>query len=104
MPNDTPLTAEALAACAAVLERLAEDRAHLAAAEDDVRERLLRAAGRVASPTSKDKRKLLKELRKQERRELKAQDRKVISETGLRVQRQAAVLDARPTPLLPGAL
>ncbi len=80
-----------LEACADLLEAIEKDRALLADAPRELRDRLLRAAGLISLPSHQDLRKLRKEearRRKQLRRE---QDQQALATSGIRKARTAAI-------------
>ena len=85
-----------LAACVALLEELAADRAPLARVDTELRRRLVEAAGRVAHPDRSALRKLAKAFRTKDREERRAHDERLLSATAIRVAQRAAVF---PTPL-----
>jgi NAD(P)-dependent dehydrogenase (short-subunit alcohol dehydrogenase family) len=83
-----------------VLARAAEDRGALAGVDAATREALQRAAGELARPDGRQRKKLRKALRKGEREALKARDGALRSGTGIRRLRDAPVFRA-PFPELP---
>jgi NAD(P)-dependent dehydrogenase (short-subunit alcohol dehydrogenase family) len=80
------------------LEALAEDRAALAALPEDVRRRLLEAAGRLSRPARHEWRALSRALRRKKREAVTAADEAVLERTGIRTARRATVY---PTPAWP---
>ncbi len=96
-----PPTPEALRACRAVLEAVAEDRAVLAALGQEERAALMSAAGRVAHPTAQALRREVKALRRERRRRAEAADRAALEATGIRAARQAPVFVPPPRLALP---
>ena len=85
--TDQPLAAESVAQAIAILEQIAKDRGLLAQMAHEDRQRLMRAAGRVAAPDRAARKKLLREFRKQTRAETdqkKSEDRRMLAETGIR--------------------
>jgi len=80
---------------ARLLEAVADDRTLLAGLSPERRRALLVAAGRASRPDRDDVRRLSRELRRRERRDVKSADRALVESTGLRVQRRAPVF----TPL-----
>jgi NAD(P)-dependent dehydrogenase (short-subunit alcohol dehydrogenase family) len=83
-----------------VLARVAEDRGALAAVDAATREALQRAAGEIARPDGRQRKKLRKALRKGERDAVKARDGALRSGTGIRRLRDAPVFPT-PFPELP---
>jgi len=71
-------------AAVALLESIVEDRGVLAHVDDDLRQRLLMAAGRVARPDKTDRRKLARARRKKQRKEQVDQDTQLLDLTGIR--------------------
>ena len=91
MDIDAPSIREQLEACADLLEAIEKNRALLADAPKELRDRLLRAAGLISLPSHRDLRKLRKEearRRKQNRRE---QDERALDASGIRKARTAAI-------------
>ncbi|MCB9690047.1 MAG: SDR family oxidoreductase [Alphaproteobacteria bacterium] len=74
---------------AAWLERLAEDRGPLSELPDDLRLRLLIAAGRVSRPDEKDKRAVNRSKRKEAKNARREADRQLLDRTRIRVDRAA---------------
>ena len=103
-PNEKPPTdtQEALLRsideASALLESLVADRALLAKVPEDVRQRLLIAAGRVSRPVRGEARTLAKAFRKRERLDVRAEDQALLDATEIRTLRRAPVF---PTPSLP---
>jgi NAD(P)-dependent dehydrogenase (short-subunit alcohol dehydrogenase family) len=83
-----------------VLARIAEDRGALAAVDAATREALQRAAGELARPDGRQRKKLRKALRRGERDARKARDGALRSGTAIRRLREAPVFRA-PLPALP---
>ena len=77
------LTPRATAA-AELLESIVDDRGLLAHLDEDLRQRLLMAAGRVARPSKDDRRRLARARRKKQRKEAVAQDTQLLDQTGIR--------------------
>jgi NAD(P)-dependent dehydrogenase (short-subunit alcohol dehydrogenase family) len=99
-----------LQTCLRVLGAIQANRAHLAKFTQEQRRELVMLAGKVAKPERRDLVKMAKAFRKADRAAVREHDRKVIEQTGLRVQRRAetytplwlpppdqAQLDERPT-------
>lgn len=86
-----------------VLESLVANRARLAQLDPDTRQRLLEAAGRVSRPTRSEQRMLAKEMRRKDKREIRAEEEQKLDATGIRVARRAPVFQTPdPTAALPG--
>ena len=103
-----PPTAEQLALATEVLEQIAEDRRLLKELSSDEMQRFLHAARRVAMPTRRARKQLLRANRKQaqqvfERR--KADDKRLLAETGIRkkisTRQRKKVCAPRPFEPLP---
>jgi NAD(P)-dependent dehydrogenase (short-subunit alcohol dehydrogenase family) len=88
---DTTLSDEDVRTCMRVLRAIEADRAHLIRLTREQRRELLTLAGLVAKPERHDLVKMAKAFRRAEREAAKERDRKVIEQTGLRVQRRSAV-------------
>ncbi|MDB4973341.1 MAG: L-fuco-beta-pyranose dehydrogenase [Myxococcaceae bacterium] len=80
-----------------LLEAVRERRGLLAALDNELRERLLRAAGEVARPDPWAKRELSRAAYRRRRDELRARDEQALAQTGIRKKRQEEVF---VTPLL----
>jgi NAD(P)-dependent dehydrogenase (short-subunit alcohol dehydrogenase family) len=91
MNADTPLSDDEVAACVRVLRAIEADRSHLTRLTQEQRRELLTLAGLVAKPERHDLVKMAKAFRRAEREAAKERDRKVIEQTGLRVQRRSDV-------------
>ncbi len=81
------LTAESLLAVTELLERIAEDRGHLAALDQADRQRLLHAIEKIAIPNRTARKQLLRAFRRKDQAqidELKAEDEHVLARTGIR--------------------
>lgn len=74
-----------------VLRAIEADRAHLARLTQEQRRELLTLAGLIAKPERHDLVKMAKAFRRAEREAAQDHDRKVLEQTGLRMQRRAAV-------------
>jgi NAD(P)-dependent dehydrogenase (short-subunit alcohol dehydrogenase family) len=107
--HDTTLSDDDVRTCVRVLRAIEADRSHLTRLTQEQRRELLTLAGLVAKPERHDLVKMAKAFRRAEREAAKERDRKVIEQTGLRVQRRCDVyaplwleppkpeaLDARP--------
>ena len=86
----------------AFLESVRDDRAQLAALDDEQRARLLVAAGQVARPDPWAKRELLRAAQRRRKEEQRARDEAVLSRTGIREKRREQVFVTPPR--LPGGL
>ncbi|MEO6787011.1 MAG: SDR family oxidoreductase [Chthoniobacteraceae bacterium] len=84
-------SAEALKAAVELLERVAGDRALLAALPEEDRTRLVQAAGEVFCPDLKERRRLVKARTRQRKNEQLARDQSRLSETGIRKLRKEKV-------------
>jgi NAD(P)-dependent dehydrogenase (short-subunit alcohol dehydrogenase family) len=91
MNADTPLSDDEVATCVRVLRAIEADRSHLTHLTQEQRRELLTLAGLVAKPERHDLVKMAKAFRRAEREAAKERDRKVIEQTGLRVQRRSDV-------------
>lgn len=80
-----------VSACVRVLKAIDADRSELTRLTQEQRRELLTLAGLVAKPERHDLVKMAKAFRKADRAAAKEQDRKVMEQTGLRVQRKSAV-------------
>ena len=94
---------EQLEACADLLEAIEKDRALLADAPRDLRDRLLRAAGLISLPSHQDLRKLRKEEARRRKRSRREQDQRALDASGIRKARTAAIF-ATPTGNAPREL
>ena len=86
--RSTP-TDDALTAALDVLEQLAEDRGLLSRLDEEARQRLMKAAERVASPDRESRKRLVRAFKKREQAELsrkKAEDELRLARTGIRNQ------------------
>jgi NAD(P)-dependent dehydrogenase (short-subunit alcohol dehydrogenase family) len=88
---DTNLSDDDVLACVRVLRAIEADRSHLTRLTQAQRRELLTLAGLVAKPERHDLVKMAKAFRRAEREAAKEHDRKVVEQTGLRVQRRSAV-------------
>ena len=86
---DTTLTDDDVRTCVRVLRAIEADRSHLTRLTQEQRRELLTLAGLVAKPERHDLVKMAKAFRRAEREAAKERDRKVIEQTGLRVQRRS---------------
>ncbi|MCO4772639.1 MAG: SDR family oxidoreductase [Deltaproteobacteria bacterium] len=84
----TAPTPDEIAAAADLLEAVVEDRGLLAAADEELRKRLLVAAGRVSLPLRHERKKLARELERQRRDAKRARDMDKRLQTGIRVERE----------------
>ena len=95
------VTREELLAMTELLRKVADDRGALAVLEKKDRDELLKQIGIIASPSRNDRRKLTRVFRRKKQEELarrKEEDRKRLSNTGIRAQGQLPVF---PTPQSP---
>lgn len=90
-PGVEPLSSDDLLACLRVLRAVRDDRGHLTRLTQEQRRELLTLAGLVAKPERHDLVRMAKAFRRAEREAAQEHDRKVLAQTGLRVQRQADV-------------
>ena len=88
---ETTLSDDDVLACVRVLRAIEADRSHLTRLTQEQRRELLTLAGLVAKPERHDLVKMAKAFRRAEREATKERDRKVIEQTGLRVQRRSDV-------------
>jgi NAD(P)-dependent dehydrogenase (short-subunit alcohol dehydrogenase family) len=89
----------------AFFEAVLQDRGLLIHVDDEIRRRLLEAAGRVARPDPWQKREFLREARRQRKEHKRAEDERKLSSTGIRKLRREAVFvtpPALPAPVAPG--
>jgi len=89
--SDATFSNEDVLTCIRVLRAIDTDRSRLTRLAQDRRRELLTLAGLVAKPERHDLVKMAKAFRKADRAATKEHDRKLIEQTGLRVQRQSAV-------------
>jgi NAD(P)-dependent dehydrogenase (short-subunit alcohol dehydrogenase family) len=95
--NAQNLAAEAVissddwSACMRVLRAVEADRAHLTRLTQEQRRELVTLAGLVAKPDGHDVRRMTKAFRRAKREAVRQHDRQVTEQTGLRIQRRAAV-------------
>jgi len=85
--------------CVLLLESLVTDRTQFAHFDDDLRVRLLQAAGRVSRPTRDDNRKAAKAFRFVTRKKVRDLDAEARAGTEIRAARQAEVFTAPPRQL-----
>lgn len=86
-------------------ENVLADRGLLVHLDDELRRRLMEAAGRVARPDPWQKREFLREARRQRKEQKRAEDERKLSSTGIRRLRREAVFvtpPALPAPVVPG--
>jgi NAD(P)-dependent dehydrogenase (short-subunit alcohol dehydrogenase family) len=88
-PDD--LSEEDIRTCVRVLQAIDADRSLLTRLSQDQRRELLTLAGLVAKPERHTLVKMAKAFRKADREATRAHDRKVMDQTGLRVQRKSSV-------------
>lgn len=99
-PTDPPpISAEDFRTALRVLETIAGDRSHLTKIGLEERRALMIAAGRVSRPERDDLVKMAKAFRRQDRAEDRAEDSKLLEQSGLRTQRKSPVF--RPLWLEP---
>jgi len=97
MADDEDLSARA-AAAAALLEEIAGDHRALAQLGDELRKRLVTAAGQVSRPDRYSRKALGKALARARVEERRKQDRATLEQTGIRVLRKQTVFRA-PLPM-----
>jgi hypothetical protein len=83
--------AEAFKATVELLERVAKDRALLAALPEEERTRLVQAAGEVFCPDLRERRRLVKEKSRQRKNEQVQRDQSQLGETGIRKLRKEKI-------------
>jgi NAD(P)-dependent dehydrogenase (short-subunit alcohol dehydrogenase family) len=86
---DATLSDDDVRTCVHVLRAIEADRSHLTRLTQEQRRELLTLAGLVAKPERHDLVRMAKAFRRAEREAAKERDRKVIEQTGLRLQRRA---------------
>jgi NAD(P)-dependent dehydrogenase (short-subunit alcohol dehydrogenase family) len=96
------LTPEAIEECVRVLESLVEDRTDLAYTPDELRNRLLIAAGRVSRPERDEQKQLSREARRKKRRDISESDRAILARAGIRQKRLERVFLTPDRPVLVG--
>src|SRR5688500_3446162 len=96
------LTPEAIEECVRVLESLVEDRTDLADTGDELRNRLLIAAGRVSRPERDEQKQLSREARRKKRRDISESDRAILARAGIRQKRLERVFLTPDRPVLVG--
>jgi NAD(P)-dependent dehydrogenase (short-subunit alcohol dehydrogenase family) len=84
------LTEEDVRICLTVLRAIEADRSHLTRLSREDRRELLTLAGLVAKPERQDLKRMAKAFRRADREAVKAHDRRLIDQAGLRVQRRSA--------------
>jgi NAD(P)-dependent dehydrogenase (short-subunit alcohol dehydrogenase family) len=84
--------------CIRVLEALVENRAGLSGVDEETRNRLLIAAGRVSRPSRTEQRLLARAVQKQKRQAARAADSATLERTGIR-QKRAEPVFVTPEPL-----
>ncbi len=103
-PNDQPVpTSDELLQAVEILERVADNRGLLAGLNKEDHQRLIQAAERVASPDRKDRKRLVRSIRKREQAEVtqqKAEDERRLARTGIRIPLGTRQLK-RPCPPAP---
>ncbi|MCX6982620.1 MAG: SDR family oxidoreductase [Verrucomicrobia bacterium] len=82
---------EAFKAAVELLERVAKDRALLAALPEEERTRLVQAAGEVFCPDLRERRRLVKEKSRQRKNEQVQRDQSRLGETGIRKLRKEKI-------------
>jgi NAD(P)-dependent dehydrogenase (short-subunit alcohol dehydrogenase family) len=88
---DATLSDGDVEACVRVLRAIDADRSHLTRLSRELRRELLTLAGLVAKPERHELVRMAKAFRRAEREAARAQDRKLIDQAVLRVQRRSAV-------------
>jgi NAD(P)-dependent dehydrogenase (short-subunit alcohol dehydrogenase family) len=84
------LAEEDVRTCLTVLRAIEDDRSHLTRLSREDRRELLTLAGLVAKPDRQDLKRMAKAFRRADREAVKAHDRRLIEQAGLRVQRRSA--------------
>jgi len=95
----------AIERCAGLLEEFAADHSLLSQMPQDLRRRLLTAAGQISQPDRRARRHLAKAFRRRDRDELRRHDTTILESTGIRTLRRAPVFPTPPpsAPELPQA-
>jgi NAD(P)-dependent dehydrogenase (short-subunit alcohol dehydrogenase family) len=88
---EKPLSEGDVGTCVRVLRAIEADRSHLTRLTREQRRELLTLAGLVAKPERHNLVRMAKAFRRAEREAAKERDRKVIEQTGLRIQRRSEV-------------
>jgi NAD(P)-dependent dehydrogenase (short-subunit alcohol dehydrogenase family) len=94
------LTPEAAEQCVRVLEAICADRAELANIDDELRGRLVIAAGRVSRPDREEQRAMARGFRRKKKREIVEADRAVLATAGIRKKRLEPVFVTPQRPAL----
>jgi len=94
------LTAEAIEGCVQVLEAICADRTELAYIDLELRNNLMKAAGRVSRPERDDQRVLSREVRRKGKRDIREADRAVLARAGIRKKRLEPVFITPERPAL----
>lgn len=101
--EDPAARAAAAAAAAALLEALLAEPRRLAELDDDVRRRLLVAAGQLSRPDRYTRKAMRKGLQRRAKQESRAADRAILDGTGIRALRRLPVFPSLgAVPQLPG--
>jgi NAD(P)-dependent dehydrogenase (short-subunit alcohol dehydrogenase family) len=87
----TPLSEDDVRTCVRVLRAIEADRSHLTHLSQEQRRELLTLAGLVAKPERHDLVRMAKAFRRAERETARERDRRVVEQSGLRVQRRSSV-------------
>ena len=82
--------------CAEILETIVADRALLASEPIALRKRILSAAGRVSQPSRHEKKQLIRKTRKATKAQVRAHDKKLLENTGIRQLRKKSVFSTPP--------
>ena len=90
-PSEWTLSEEEFLACMRVLRAVEADRSHLTRLTQTERREFLTLAGLVAKPEGHDLRRMTKAFRRAKRDAAKEHDRRVIDQSGLRMQRRSAM-------------
>src|SRR5688572_8155675 len=94
------LTSEAIQECVRVLETLHADPSELAYVDLELRNRLMRAAGRVSRPERDEQRVFSREVRRKGKRDIREADRAVLARAGIRLKRLEPVFITPERPAL----
>jgi NAD(P)-dependent dehydrogenase (short-subunit alcohol dehydrogenase family) len=89
--STTPLAEDDVRTCVLVLRAIEADRSHLTRLSQEQRRELLTLAGLVAKPERHNLIRMAKAFRRAEREAARERDRRVVEQTGLRVQRRSSV-------------
>jgi len=94
------LTSEVIEDCVRVLEAICENRGELANVDLELRNELMKAAGRVSRPERDDQRVLSRAVRRKKKRDIRDADRAVLALAGIRKKRAEPVFITPERPAL----